>query len=230
MKRHPRLCKFLMYFGTCKFKDACSFLHKPSHQEDLLIQEVEKLKVEIEQLRNGLIQTILNKLKTLENKVDDKEEVENTETNSNIEASENSKEVFPCKSCDFKGKSKTGLKNHSRLKHKLSLEEIAAKDESVEDSTDIEKSLDPVNEIISSKLESYCPECDILFRFEELLLYRNHCRVEHEWFCCENRVKLEGCDYTTGTKDDLMKHLESCDYKLNNCNLNEIVYPDIIKV
>ena len=102
VKRHPRLCKFLMYFGTCKFKDACSFLHKPSHQEDLLIQEVEKLKVEIEQLRNGLIQTILNKLKTLENKVDDKEEVENTEPNSNIKASENSKEVFPCKSCDFK--------------------------------------------------------------------------------------------------------------------------------
>ena len=29
--------------------------------------------------------------------------------------------------------------------------------------------------VLESKLETYCPECDIIFRLGELLIYRNHC-------------------------------------------------------
>ena len=38
------------------------------------------------------------------------------------------------------------------------------------------------NTFIESKLETYCQECDIIFRLGELLIYRNHCAVQHGWF------------------------------------------------
>ena len=69
------------------------------------------------------------------------------------------------------------------------------------------------NTFIESKLETYCPECDIIFRLGELLIYRNHCAVRHGWFPCENSYKREGCDFTTTTKTDLAEHKEDCDYK-----------------
>ena len=66
--------------------------------------------------------------------------------------------------------------------------------------------------LINSKLETYCPECDILFRLEELLLFRNHCLVQHGWFHCKNSKEGEGCDFTSTLKTDLAEHIKDCEY------------------
>ena len=122
-----------------------------------------------------IIQTILDKVSNLETKVKNiDEKFETIKTDSKDESSDKPKEPFPCNSCDFVSKSKTGLKNHCRIKHKT-----------MEGTSNVisgsEHSMDSRSFKISLKLEAYCPECDIIFTYEELLRYQNHCKAEHGW-------------------------------------------------
>ena len=59
-KRHPKLCRFFAIFGSCKFNESCSYLHKHERNE-----ENEKLKKEIKKLKDDivLLTTEVNKLK-----------------------------------------------------------------------------------------------------------------------------------------------------------------------
>ena len=59
------------------------------------------------------------------------------------------------------------------------LDDVKAEDTEEIHKADIENSS---NTFIESKLETYCQECDIIFRLGELLIYRNHCAVQHGWF------------------------------------------------
>ena len=74
------------------------------------------------------------------------------------------------------------------------------------------KTNDYEGENIQSDTAMYCPDCDIFFRCCELLIYRNHCKVEHGWFCCELRNKREGCDFVSTTKHELKKHMLVCNF------------------
>ena len=56
-------------------------------------------------------------------------------------------------------KSKTGLKTDRRSKHK-------AMEETPDDISGSEHSMDSRSSTISSKLEAYCPECDIVFKYK----------------------------------------------------------------
>ena len=79
-------------------------------------------------------------------------------------------------------------------------------EETLDDISGSEHSMVSRSSTISSKLEAYCPECDIIFTYEELLLYRKNCKAEDGWLCCENSIKMEGCNFTTTTNEDLVKH------------------------
>ena len=229
--RHPKPCRFFSHQGKCKFKSNCSFLHISVKNFDVEIEalknEVNSLKVKNIELNNQILkldklvenlmriqsneshstETVLYACEKCEFKCENEGNLEHHMQTLHINASRqehNSK--FECDKCDYESTTQKGVNIHKGTKHK----EKAEKDVDQEDPKD---NSNPKDEIIESKLEAYCPECDILFRCHELLMYRNHCRIVHGWFCCENINKSEGCDFTATTNEDLHEHrTHSCDY------------------
>ena len=72
VKRHPKLCRYFVMTGQCKFNDTCSFLHKQHNSEEVLSKqesEIVKLKEEIEALKKhvGDLQAIVDKMSNCEN-------------------------------------------------------------------------------------------------------------------------------------------------------------------
>ena len=70
------------------------------------------------------------------------------------------------------------------------------------------------DDIIMSKLRPYCPECDKTYKREEVLLFRDHCRVMHDWLWCENWYRGKGCEFATTLYEEMQEHLDSCNSKL----------------
>ena len=70
-------------------------------------------------------------------------------------------------------------------------------------------------EIVTSDLQPYCPECDHLFKREQVLYFREHCRVMHNWLWCENWYRGEGCEVAEESQEELDKHMETCHFKTN---------------
>ena len=66
--------------------------------------------------------------------------------------------------------------------------------------------------INQSQTMTYCEECDLVFACYELFSFRNHCRDEHGWFCCELQNKREGCDFTSIRHEELKRHMLTCDF------------------
>ena len=64
--------------------------------------------------------------------------------------------------------------------------------------------------IVRSALRPYCPECDHLFKREQVLYFREHCRVMHDWLWCSNWYKGDGCEFATTCKEELELHMQSC--------------------
>ena len=225
--RHPRPCKFFKRYGKCKFGKDCSFLHTPSKN---LEKEIESLKNELKQKDVELIE-VKNKLHEIEKKVDTimRHQSNVTETINVDPKTDSTEETYVkddiiedqtvgeiecqlvlklyCDLCNYESTSSKGLNIHKGVKHKENKKQRLNKVEETSDTAISEK-----EEIIQSKLEAYCPECDIIFRCKELLLYRNHCKVAHNWLCCNRSKNGEGCDYATSTKDDFKEHTENCDY------------------
>ena len=71
------------------------------------------------------------------------------------------------------------------------------------------------DEIIMSELQPYCPECDHLFKREQVMFFREHCRVMHKWLWCENWHRGEGCELATTCSEELKKHMETCHIEAN---------------
>ena len=40
--------------------------------------------------------------------------------------------------------------------------------------------------LIRSEFYPYCPECDKTYKREQVMLFREHCRVIHDWLWCKN--------------------------------------------
>ena len=74
----------------------------------------------------------------------------------------------------------------------------------------------PVVDIIRSEFRPYCPECDKTYKREQVMTFREHCRVMHDWLWCENWHRGEGCEFATTSYDELQEHLVSCDFKLSD--------------
>ena len=74
-KRHPKVCKYFLFKGNCKFNENCSFLHKhvpqsaPSNHE----KEIEKLREDIESLTKEI-----NKMKEIIDSVSKPDSSSNT--------------------------------------------------------------------------------------------------------------------------------------------------------
>ena len=72
------------------------------------------------------------------------------------------------------------------------------------------------NNLIRSEFPPYCPECDQTYKREQVMTFREHCRVMHDWLWCENWHRGEGCELATTSYDELQEHLVSCDFKLSD--------------
>ena len=68
-------------------------------------------------------------------------------------------------------------------------------------------------ETVCSALEPYCPECDVIYKCEEVLIFREHCKVEHGLLWCTSWHKGSGCEFATTKKDELRMHMETCQDK-----------------
>ena len=70
-RRHPKRCKFYDLYNRCKFGDYCAYAHRENYQ----VQEINLLKVKVEQLEKVLnekqneVEALHEKLDTLENAV-----------------------------------------------------------------------------------------------------------------------------------------------------------------
>ena len=69
-------------------------------------------------------------------------------------------------------------------------------------------------EIVMSEFANYCPECDLMFRLEQVMIFREHCMIMHDWLWCKNWYKGNGCEVATTSMEDLKKHMETCDVKI----------------
>ena len=52
--RHPKLCRYFLLSGQCKFKEDCSFLHKMNNKEIELEKQVMNLKEEVEAIKKKI--------------------------------------------------------------------------------------------------------------------------------------------------------------------------------
>ena len=70
--------------------------------------------------------------------------------------------------------------------------------------------------LIRSEFPPYCPECDETYKREQVLIFREHCEVTHDWLWCDNWFRGDGCEFATTIYEELQEHLDSCDIKPNN--------------
>ena len=66
--RHPRVCRYFINFGRCKFNESCAFLHKSDDKVSELRREQEK---EVEKLRQEVkeLQMQVNDLRNIVNQL-----------------------------------------------------------------------------------------------------------------------------------------------------------------
>ena len=57
--------------------------------------------------------------------------------------------------------------------------------------------------LIMSEFCPYCPECDVTYKREQVLEFREHCRKMHDWLWCENWYRGDGCEYATISYQEL---------------------------
>ena len=99
--RHPKICKYFLHRGLCKFGDDCSFSHRNSLQsnsnKNIPNQQFEALEITVKEMSK--------KIEILENEL-------------NLLKEENPCEMFKCEVCDYVAKSATVLKAHITRKHK----------------------------------------------------------------------------------------------------------------
>ena len=75
--RHPRKCKFFLEYQKCKFGEYCRFSHdipdspKTAEKIEVLVKEVEVLKLEIQDMKN-LIEIKEDKLRIVQTEVEEK--------------------------------------------------------------------------------------------------------------------------------------------------------------
>ena len=61
-----------------------------------------------------------------------------------------------------------------------------------------------------SELQPYCPEFDKMYKREQIVYFREHFRVEYDWYWCQNWYKGHASEVATISKEELKKHMESC--------------------
>ena len=107
--RHPRFCRFFFQFGKCKFDDDCAYLHESTQTN--LDDEIKNLKSEVDQIksRNTELEKILLSMKS------EIAALKEVCTKAGNEPSDN----FPCEECDYKASSRTVLKRHTTMKHRV---------------------------------------------------------------------------------------------------------------
>ena len=111
--RHPKMCKYFVQFGQCRFKENCSYLHfsELDKTKKGLEKEIETLKIEVEALksRNIEIETIMRRLAIIETKLEPKE--------GPAKVIEIEPEAFKCEDCGYIASSRSVLKRHKTIKH-----------------------------------------------------------------------------------------------------------------
>ena len=68
-------------------------------------------------------------------------------------------------------------------------------------------------EVVRSEFASYCPECDKIYLCEQVLMFRDHCRVLHDWLWCENWFRGDGCAFAREHEEEVKIHMKSCNVK-----------------
>ena len=166
----------------------------------MILNEVKNLVEEIEQLKkqNELMDQLIVNINSLEKSFNLFREKRNECTKDSKSEDELIRQKHQCDFCDYVGKSKSGLKNHMRAKHN------SRKNPTVENQESETK------ETVSSALESYCPECDVIYKCEEVLIFREHCKAQHGWLWCTNWNKGDGCEFATTSDDELKMHVKTC--------------------
>ena len=68
--RHPRVCRYFINFGRCKFADSCSYLHKIDDKVSELrseqVKEIEQLRQEVEELHKQ-VEDLRNQISNFSN-------------------------------------------------------------------------------------------------------------------------------------------------------------------
>ena len=86
-KRHPKVCRYFLFTGNCKFNENCSFLHKhvPQSPPDNLEKKIEKLREDIESLTREIkrMKQILDSVSIISNP-----EAPNTSKSSSVSISQ----------------------------------------------------------------------------------------------------------------------------------------------
>ena len=122
--RHPRVCKYFRDYNRCKFSEWCAFKHIENN--NLSVESTRVILNKIENLSDIIkekdiqINTLAEKIKLLEEKILEKEdllETEPEELDMNCTFA-NPYLGFPCEMCDFNAKTKSGLQLHMKSKHK----------------------------------------------------------------------------------------------------------------
>ena len=221
-ERHPRECNYYKVYNRCKFGSFCSFAHKTSEDEKIenLRTEINGMKVKIEKLefevnlKNQQIEFIMKALKRdvksktvssneLSKLIEDDKDIQEKEVDEEHQE-QTLESSFKCEICGYETSSRKGVNIHRKKVHK---QEIIGNESNLEDkeaSSDVR--------INQSQTMTYCEECDLVFACYELLSFRNHCRDEHGWFCCELQNKHEGCDFTSIRHEELKRHMLTCDF------------------
>ena len=70
--------------------------------------------------------------------------------------------------------------------------------------------------LIRSEFYPYCPECDKTYKREQVMLFREHCRVIHDWLWCKNWYRGDGCEFASTMYEELQEHHKSCEIKPKN--------------
>ena len=125
-KRHPKVCRYFLFTGHCKFNENCSFLHKhdPQSPPDNLEKKIEKLREDIESLTTEIkrMKQILDSVSIISDP-----EAPNTSKSSSVsisqishplqdaQAQHNSQENLQCETCHKVFKSSYDFKKHDEM-------------------------------------------------------------------------------------------------------------------
>lgn len=223
MKRHPRKCFFFEVYRMCKFGKYCRYEHgnivKDREVEAIVNREIVKSKIKFDSIEEEInnIKAEIDKLskenEMLRRNIDNLKKSSSSENDQVGEVNEtiydDSKKDFKCDICDFKARSKSGLKIHSNSKHN----KITPIDGFIENESE--------SECDTSKLHNSFIDSDERENEDGPVEFADETTKEEI-----NKFKCEWCGYNAETDDRLKKNMNyrqhgywkcgECNFKMNS--------------
>ena len=167
MKRHPRVCKFFLSYGRCKFDNSCAYLHRP------LIECTDEKLRKLEQDQMEEITKLKGEIVILKKEID----------NLKIAVGNKSK-ILSCRSRTYSSNMGITLVNDTNASSSILVESIPTNAEQHIPQLD-----GPMDMVALAQLTSQlnCENCGKIFHTKDAFKSHND---EHEWGCEDCSVCL----------------------------------------